>query len=287
MKLLRVGPVGAEVPAVLVDAEHALDVSALIEDFDPAFFATGGPARLAAALASDGATLPHIPLGSARIGSCVARPGQILAVGLNYRDHADESGAEPPAEPIVFSKSPHSLSGPNDDVLLPEGAEKVDWEVELGVVIGRRASRIASERDALDHVAGYCVVNDISERAWQLERGGQWLKGKSADTFAPVGPWLVTPEEVPDPQSLDLFLEVNGQPMQRGRTADMIFSTAHIIWYLSQFMTLQPGDLIATGTPAGVGLGLTPPRYLTDGDALRLGATGLGVQQQTCRRARR
>jgi 2-keto-4-pentenoate hydratase/2-oxohepta-3-ene-1,7-dioic acid hydratase in catechol pathway len=286
MKLLRLGPVDAEVPAVLVDDEHAVDVSSLVDDFDHAFFATGGPGRLATALASDGDALPRIPLRSTRIGSCIARPGQIIGIGLNYLDHAEESGAEPPPEPILFSKSPHSISGPYDDVLLPVGAEKVDWEVEFGVVIGRRASRLASVDEALDHVAGYCVVNDISERAWQLEGAGkQWLKGKSADTFAPVGPWLVTADEVPDPQSLELFLDLNGEPMQRGSGAKMIFGVAHVIWHVSQFLTLHPGDLIATGTPAGVGLGQRPQRYLRDGDVLELGVTGLGSQRQTCRRA--
>ncbi len=285
MKLLRVGHAGAEVPAVLIDDDHVLDLSSVVSDFDPAFFAGDGPADLQAAVVSKGYSLPQISLQSARVGSCIARPGQILGIGLNYSDHAAEAGADVPGEPIVFSKSPHCISGPYDDLLLPPGADKVDWEVELGVVIGRRASRVASVAEALNYVAGYCVVNDVSERAWQMERGGQWLKGKSADTFAPVGPWLVTPDEVSNPQSLELFLDVNAEPMQRGRTEKMIFSTAHIVWYLSQFLTLHPGDLIATGTPAGVGLGKRPPRYLADGDLVELGVSGLGAQRQRCRRA--
>jgi 2-keto-4-pentenoate hydratase/2-oxohepta-3-ene-1,7-dioic acid hydratase in catechol pathway len=216
---------------------------------------------------------------SARIGPCLSGVGKIVCVGLNYRDHAAESNMPVPSEPVLFLKASSAIVGPNDDVEIPPGAEKVDWEVELGVVIGKPGRYISLEH-ALEHVAGYCVVNDVSERSYQLERGGQWDKGKSCDTFAPIGPWLVTRDEVLDPQNLDLWLDVDGRRFQAGNTRTMVFDVAHLVSYISQFMSLQPGDLISTGTPPGVGLGLTPPVYLKSGQVIELGISGLGVQRQ-------
>ena len=229
----------------------------------------------------DPATLPVVE-ESVRHGAPIARPGKVVCIGLNYKDHAEEAGMELPGEPVIFFKASNTVVGPYDEVLIPRGSEKTDWEVELGVVIGREARYLDSPAASADHIAGYCVCNDVSERAYQLERGGQWAKGKSCDTFNPVGPWLVTRDEVPDDGNLELMLEVNGQRMQTGNTATMAFGVGHLVWYVSQFMTLEPGDLISTGTPPGVGLGMKPPRYLEAGDTMRLSITGLGTQQQTC-----
>ena len=258
-----------------------IDVSAFGEDYNEAFFATDGLVRLAAWLAQNEDNCPLVGQG-VRLGSCVARPSKIICIGLNYAKHAAESGVAAPAEPVVFFKASTALCGPNDDVVIPKNATKTDWEVELAFVVGKRASYIDQE-NALSYIAGYCLHNDYSERAFQLERGGQWVKGKSADTFAPLGPFLATPDELPDPQNLQLWLSVNGQRLQDSNTSDMIFDIGHIITYLSQFMTLLPGDVVSTGTPAGVGLGLKPPRYLAPGDVVELGIEHLGTQRQTAR----
>jgi 2-keto-4-pentenoate hydratase/2-oxohepta-3-ene-1,7-dioic acid hydratase in catechol pathway len=275
MKLLRYGPNGQEKPGMLDTAGKLRDLSATIADVNPETLA---PAALDKLRKLDPASLPPVA-GTPRLGACLTQIPKIVCVGLNYTDHAKETNSPIPKEPILFMKATTSLSGPNDDVMLPKGSVKGDWEVELGIVIGTVA-RYVSVHDALKHVAGYCVVNDVSEREFQLERGGQWMKGKSADTFCPVGPWLVTADEVPDPGKLDLFCEVNGKKMQNGTTANLIFSVAHIVSYASHFMTLMPGDVIPTGTPAGVGLGMKPPVFLKAGDTMRLGITGLGEQQQ-------
>lgn len=275
MKLVRYGARGAERPGAL-DADGIIrDLSGLMDDIDPAALSPGSLARLREI---DIRTLPSVP--PQRLGTPVANSRKFLAIGTNYRRHADEAGMPHPVEPIMFTKAISCLSGPDDDILLPPGAAQLDWEVELGVVIGSVARHVG-RADALAHVAGYCVVNDVSERAYQLARGGSWDKGKGYDSFGPVGPWLVTAADVPDPQALELFLEVNGTVMQSGSTADMIFGVAEIISYVSGFITLEPGDIIATGTPHGVGMGMTPPRFLAAGDRLRLGIGGLGEQNQT------
>ena len=276
MKLLRLGQPGAEKPAVLVGEDHYIDVSDAVHDFDEAFFASGRIADLAGIAAGR----EPKPIGDTRIGSPIARPHQILCIGLNYRDHAAETGQEVPEEPILFTKSPNTIQGPNDDVLVPRKSVKMDWEVELGVVIGKRCSYLADEAEALDAIAGYTVVNDLSEREWQIERKGQWSKGKSAPTFNPAGPWLVTPDELTDVLALDMFLDVDGTRRQTGSTSTMVFSPAFIVHYLSQFLTLEPGDLINTGTPPGVGMGLKPQVFLHGGEVLTLGIAGLGVQRQ-------
>lgn len=276
MRLLRVGPVGSEKPAILTDDDHYIDLSDVIDDFDEAFFGSGRISELASLAAG---REPH-PIGDQRIGAPIARPHQILCIGLNYSDHAAESGMEVPSEPIVFTKSPNTLQGPHDDVVVPKGSVKTDWEVELGIVIGSRASYLADEAAAETAIAGYVVTNDLSEREWQIERKGQWTKGKSAPTFNPAGPWLVTPDEVGDVLALDMFLDVDGVRRQTGSTSTMVFSPAFIVHYLSQFMTLEPGDLINTGTPPGVGMGMTPPTYLHGGEVLELGIAKLGRQRQ-------
>jgi 2-keto-4-pentenoate hydratase/2-oxohepta-3-ene-1,7-dioic acid hydratase in catechol pathway len=276
MKLLRVGNAGEERPAI-VDAKGRLrDLSGVVGDITGATLAPESLERLRRINPED---LPLVA-GSPRIGACVGGVGKFLCIGLNYSDHAAESGMAVPTEPVIFMKATSALCGPYDDVIIPRGSEKTDWEVELGVVIGKEA-RYVDEQDALSHVGGYCVVNDVSERAFQLEGTGQWVKGKSADTFGPIGPWLVTPEEVPDPQALDLWLEVDGHRYQDGSTAMMVFGVAHLVSYLSRFMSLQPGDIISTGTPPGVGLGQRPPVYLRPGNVMRLGVGGLGEQRQT------
>jgi len=280
MRLLRFGPPGHEQPALLDDTGTLRDLSGVIADFGPQTLADAELDRLRRL---DPQTLPAVD-ASVRIGPCVGGVGKIVCIGLNYSDHAAEAGMRPPAEPILFMKATSALTGPNDDVVLPRGSLKSDWEVELGVVIGRTAKYVALE-DALAHVAGYCVFNDISERAFQTERGGQWTKGKSADTFGPIGPWLVTRDAVPDPNALNLWLELDGTRYQRGNTANMIFDVAFLISYVSRFMTLHPGDVIATGTPAGVGMGQTPQRFLREGDVMRLGIDGLGEQRQRVRAA--
>lgn len=275
MKLLRYGPVGQEKPAALDADGRIRDLSLLVPDFTPEWMA---PERLAALKAIDLAQMPLVEEG-VRMGVPVAGSRQFVAIGLNYRKHALEAGLEIPKEPVVFTKAITSLSGADDDITLPPGSEATDWELELGFVIGKTAQQVSPD-DALAHVAGYCLANDVSERDWQIKRNGQWGKGKSFDGFGPIGPWLVTADEVPDPQALDLRLEVNGELRQQTSTADMIFSVAQIVSYLSQFMTLLPGDVIITGTPAGVGLGMKPPRFLERGDVMTLQGGILGAQRQ-------
>ena len=275
MKLLRIGPPGQERPALLDAQGRPRDLSGVIEDLAGDVLT---PAGLAALRHLDPATLP-LAADGARIGPCVGRVGKFVCIGLNYADHAAESGAKVPAEPVIFNKWTSAIVGPNDDVQIPRGSVKTDWEVELGVVIGQPGRNI-DESAALAHVAGYCVVHDVSEREHQLERGGTWDKGKGHDTFGPTGPWLVTTDEVPDPQALRLWLEVDGQRQQDGTTANMIFSVGFLVSYVSRFMSLQPGDIISTGTPAGVGLGKKPPVFLRAGQVVRLGIDGLGEQRQ-------
>lgn len=275
MKLFRHGPLGAEKPG-LIDASGALrDLSGVVPDIAGAVLGRDSMARL---LALDAASLPLVPAG-VRIGACVGGVGNVLGIGLNYADHAAEAGLKAPGQPIVFNKHNGAISGPNDDIWLPPGAQKLDWEVELGIVIGERAFHV-NEADALQHVAGFCLVNDVSERACQMELEGQWVKGKSYPTHCPIGPWLVTPDELGDPQDVDLWLAVNGERRQAGNTRTMIFGVAHIVSYLSRFMALQPGDVIPTGTPPGVGMGMKPPTYLKAGDVVTLGGRGLGEQRQ-------
>lgn len=277
MKLLRYGPVGQEKPGLLDSSNTLRDLSGVLSDIEGAQL---GDAALARLRAIDPATLPTVP-GQPRIGPCVARVGKFICIGLNYADHAAESGAAIPTEPVIFNKWTSAICGPNDAVEIPRGSSKTDWEVELGVVIGKAAKYI-TEAQALEHVAGYCVVNDVSEREWQIERGGTWDKGKGFDTFGPIGPWLVTRDEVPDPQNLSMWLDVDGKRFQNGNTKTMIFTVAQIVAYVSQCMSLQPGDIISTGTPPGVGLGIKPhPVYLKAGQTMRLGIEGLGEQQQT------
>ena len=279
MKLIKFGTQGSEKPGVLLSNGTSIDVSACTSDFNEAFFESGGLHRLSSWMENHAATAPVVQPGT-RLGSPIARPSKIICIGLNYSDHAKESGMAVPAEPIIFFKSTTALTGPNDGLVIPTGSEKTDWEVELALVIGKTA-RSVSESDAMAHVAGYVLHHDYSERAWQLERGGQWVKGKSADTFAPLGPWLATTDEIPDPHNLRLWLKVNGETKQDGTTANLIFKIPFLVSYVSQFMTLLPGDVISTGTPAGVGLGFKPPQYLKAGDTIELGIDRLGVQKQT------
>ncbi len=277
MKLLRYGPSGAEKPGVLDSEGRIRDLSAHVADIAGATLSPDGLAALAA-LPLD--SLPIVD-PAVRLGPCVTGTGKFICIGLNYSDHAAETGATVPTEPVIFMKATSAIQGPNDPVEIPRGSVKTDWEVELGVVIGKTAKYV-SEEDALDHVAGYCVINDLSERAFQLEHQGQWTKGKSADTFGPVGPWLVTKDEVADPQALDMWLEVNGHRYQNGSTRTMVYGVAFVVSYLSRFMSLRPGDIISTGTPPGVGLGQKPPVYLKVGDRMELGIQGLGQQRQIC-----
>jgi len=279
MKLLRLGEPGAERPGVRLGEDSYVDVSDVVDDFDEAFFGSGGIAlvRELVAARADRAQ----PLGEVRIGAPIARPHQILCIGLNYRDHAAETGQEVPSEPIVFTKSPNTLVGPYDDVRIPRGATKTDWEVELGIVVGRRSSYLDGPDEARDAIAGFVLVNDVSERAFQLERNGQWVKGKSAETFNPAGPWLSTPDEFEDVTDLSMWLDVNGVRRQTGSTSTMVFDPYFIVEYLSQFFVLEPGDLINTGTPPGVGMGFDPPVWLQPGDVMELGIDGLGHQKQT------
>jgi len=275
MKLVRYGAAGQERPG-LIDAQGTLrDLSAHVGDIDAGALVRAGRARLAAI---DPGSLPEVA-GTPRYGAPVAHTGKMICIGLNYTDHATETGAKPPEQPILFMKATSAIMGANDDVVIPKDSVKTDWEVELGVVIGDTARHVRVE-DALAHVAGYLVVNDLSERAFQLEHGGQWVKGKSCDTFGPIGPWLLTADELPDPQNLALWLEVNGHRYQHGNTRNMIFGVAELVSYISRYMTLQPGDIISTGTPAGVGLGQKPPLYLRPGDVIELGIDGLGRQRQ-------
>ncbi|TQN59004.1 fumarylacetoacetate hydrolase family protein [Agrobacterium tumefaciens] len=275
MKLMRVGQPGQEKPAIL-DAEGKVrDLSALVKDIGGDAISPEGLKKIAAI---DLGTLPV--LNEERIGACVTGTGKFICIGLNFSDHAAETGATVPPEPVIFMKATSAIVGPNDDVVIPRGSEKTDWEVELGVVIGKTAKYV-SEADALDYVAGYCVSHDVSERAFQTERAGQWTKGKSCDTFGPIGPWLVTKDEITDPQNLGMWLKVNGQTMQDGSSKTMVYGVAHVVSYLSHFMSLHPGDVISTGTPPGVGMGQKPPRYLKTGDVVELGIEGLGSQKQT------
>lgn len=279
MKLFRFGESTNEKTGVILSDSKKIDVSAFGEDYNENFFATNGIERLSTWLSTNADSCPVVA-DDVRLASCVARPSKIICIGLNYAKHALESSMPKPTEPVVFFKSTTALCGPNDDVIIPKNSVKTDWEVELAFVIGKKASYIEKE-DAMSYIAGYCLHNDYSEREFQLERGGQWVKGKSCDTFAPLGPFLATIDEVGDPQKLDLWLKLNGELLQDSNTDDMIFDIPVIVSYLSQFMTLLPGDVISTGTPAGVGLGFKPPRYLKAGDVVELGIEKLGTQKQT------
>lgn len=278
MKLIRFGEAGAERPGIHIEGRN-LDVSELISDYDEAFFAYQGLEKVAAAIQADQQIFPEVSAG-VRLGSPITRPSKIVCIGLNYEDHALETQAAIPSEPVVFLKSTTALSGPNDAIMLPRNSVKTDWEVELAVVIGTKASYV-DEAEAMEYVAGYCLHNDISEREFQLERNGTWDKGKGCDTFAPLGPWMVTKDEIADPNNLRLWLTVNDQIRQDGSTRNFIFKVAFLVSYVSQFMTLLPGDVISTGTPAGVGLGMKPPVYLKPGDIVELGIDGLGTSRQT------
>jgi 2,4-didehydro-3-deoxy-L-rhamnonate hydrolase len=278
MKLTRFGDRGEEKPGLLLKDGTRVDVSAAVTDYNEEFFGTDGLERLRRWVENNSGNLRRVD-SSVRLGAPICRPSKIVCIGLNYRDHAAETGQEVPREPVIFFKATSSLSGPNDEVVIPLGSTKLDWEVELAFVIGREA-RYVAKRDALDHVAGYVLHNDYSERAFQLERGGQWVKGKSADTFAPLGPFLATRDEIPDPGHLDLWLTVNGTTRQKSNTEQMVFGVSDLVSYVSQFMTLLPGDVISTGTPPGVGLGMNPPAYLKPGDVVALGIQGLGESRQ-------
>jgi 2,4-didehydro-3-deoxy-L-rhamnonate hydrolase len=278
VKLIRYGNPGSERPGLLLPDGARIDATAVTEDYDERFFATDGLSRLVAWADGKTSTAPRVP-PDVRLGPAIARPSKIICIGLNYRDHAAETNAKVPTEPILFSKATSAWSGPYDDLVIPRDSVKTDWEVELAVVIGRRASYV-TEAEAYDHIAGYAVLNDYSEREFQKEHGGQWVKGKSADTFAPFGPWLVTKDEVPDVHHLDLWLAVNGERRQQGNTTNLIFDVPFLVSYISRFMTLLPGDVVSTGTPAGVGMGMTPPLFLKPGDVCTLGVSGLGEQRQ-------
>ena len=278
MKLIRFGAPSEERPGIQLADEKRIDCSAFGEDYTEAFFASDGPRRLEAWLADKTNHCPEVS-PDVRLGPPIGRPSKIICIGLNFKDHAEESGMETPAEPIVFFKASSSMVGPNDDLVLPRGGEKTDWEVELAVIIGKKATYV-EESDALDCVVGYCLHNDYSERAFQLERGGQWVKGKSCDTFAPLGPFLVTKDEIENVNALNMWLTVNGEKKQDGTTANLIFNIPFLVSYLSRHMTLLPGDVISTGTPAGVGLGFDPPQFLKAGDVVELGVDGLGTSRQ-------
>jgi 2,4-didehydro-3-deoxy-L-rhamnonate hydrolase len=278
MKLIRFGDRGTEKPGLLLKDGTRVDVSAGITDYDEQFLGTDGLERLRRWAEQNAGNLPRVD-SSVRLGPPIRRPSKIVCIGLNYRDHAAETGQEVPKEPVIFFKASSSLTGPDDAVVIPKGATKLDWEVELAFVIGKEA-RYVAKQDALNHVAGYVLHNDYSERAFQLERGGQWVKGKSADTFAPLGPFLATRDEIPNPGHLDLWLKVNGVTRQKSNTEQMVFGVADLVSYVSQFMTLLAGDVISTGTPPGVGLGMKPPVYLQPGDVVELGIQGLGESQQ-------
>ena len=281
MYLMRIGPVGSEKPIARLDDQTYVDLSDVVPDFDEQFFAANGLDGLPAVVAERVASGLVSSFAGERIGAPIARPHQILCIGLNYSDHAAETGQDVPAEPILFTKSPNTLIGPDDDVRIPRGSTKPDWELELGIVIGTRTSYLDSVDEARDAIAGFTVVNDVSERAFQMERNGQWSKGKSAETFNPAGPWLVTPDEIDDVLDLGMWLDVNGVRRQTGSTSTMIFDPFFIVHYLSQFLVLEPGDLINTGTPPGVGMGFTPPIWLQPGDVMELGIQGLGSQRQS------
>lgn len=277
MKLFRFGQEGSEKPGVILENERRIDVSGFGIDYNEEFFKNDGISRLQAWVSQNASTCPEVT--DERFGSCIARPSKIICIGLNYAKHAEETNAPIPKEPIIFFKATTALCGPNDNVIIPPGSRKTDWEVELAIVIGKKASYI-KEADAGQYIAGYTLHNDYSEREWQIERGGQWVKGKSADTFAPLGPWLSPKEELNDPQELNMWLSVNGEKLQHSNTNDMIFKIPFLVYYVSQFMTLLPGDIISTGTPFGVGLGFNPQRYLKAGDVVELGIDGLGTQKQ-------
>jgi 2-keto-4-pentenoate hydratase/2-oxohepta-3-ene-1,7-dioic acid hydratase in catechol pathway len=279
MKLFRFGQPDHEHPGVVLPSGQHIDVTHFGEDFDESFFASNGPERLSHWLESHAQNCPAVS-SDERFGPCIKRPSKIICVGLNYAKHAAETNAPVPAEPILFYKATTAIVGPNDNVVIPKRSEKTDWEVELAIIIGKKASYVELDQ-AMEYVAGYAVHNDYSERAWQLERGGQWMKGKSADTYAPLGPYLVTKDEVADPNALHLWLDLNGQRLQDSNTDDMIFNVPTLVSYISQFMTLLPGDVISTGTPAGVGMGLKPQQFLKPGDVVKLGIEGLGEQTQT------
>ncbi|HEX5384566.1 MAG TPA: fumarylacetoacetate hydrolase family protein [Propionibacteriaceae bacterium] len=281
MYLMRLGPIGSERPVVRIDDSHYVDVSDVVDDFDETFFGSNGLPRLAEIVQERTAAEQLQEFGDERIGAPIARPHQILCIGLNYSDHAAETGAAVPDEPIMFTKSPNTLVGPNDDVRIPRGSTKLDYEVELGMVISSRTSYLDTVEQARSAIAGYLVVNDVSERAFQIERGSQWSKGKSAETFNPAGPWLVTPDEIDDVHNLRMWLDVSGERRQNGSTSTMIFDPYFIVHYLSQFLVLEPGDLINTGTPPGVAMGMQPQAWLQAGDVIELGIEGLGSQRQT------
>ena len=281
MKLIRFGEINKEKPGVLLPDGTKIDVSRFVNDYDEHFFGNQGIENLNNWLEKNQDSCPVLD-NDIRLGSPLFRPSKIVCVGLNYAKHAQESGMDVPEEPVLFFKASSAIIGPYDSITIPKGSEKSDWEVELAVVIGNKASYV-SEKDALSHVAGYVLHNDVSERSFQLERSGQWVKGKSCDTFAPIGPFIATPDEIKDPNNLNLWLKLNGEEMQNSNTSDFIFNIQQVVSYISQFMTLLPGDVISTGTPFGVGLGLNPPRYLKDGDVIELGIDGLGISKQTCK----
>jgi 2-keto-4-pentenoate hydratase/2-oxohepta-3-ene-1,7-dioic acid hydratase in catechol pathway len=281
MKLIRFGEINKEKPGVILPDGTKIDVSKFVNDYDEQFFGNQGIEKLNKWLEKNHDSCPVIDNDN-RLGSPLFRPSKIVCVGLNYAKHAKESGMDVPEEPVLFFKASSAIIGPYDSITIPKGSEKSDWEVELAVVIGNKASYV-SEKDALSHVAGYVLHNDVSERSYQLERSGQWVKGKSCDTFAPIGPFIATPDEIGDPNNLNLWLKLNGEEMQNSNTSDFIFNIQQVVSYISQFMTLLPGDIISTGTPFGVGLGLNPPRYLKEGDVIELGIDGLGVSKQTCK----
>ena len=281
MKLIRFGEINNEKPGVLLPDGTKIDVSKFVKDYDEHFFGNQGIEKLNIWLEKNHDSCPVVE-NDIRLGPPLLRPSKIVCVGLNYSKHAKESGMDVPEEPVLFFKASSAIIGPYDSIIIPKGSEKSDWEVELAIVIGNKASYV-SEKDALSHVAGYVLHNDVSERSYQLERSGQWVKGKSCDTFAPIGPFIATPDEIGDPNNLNLWLKLNGEQMQNSNTSDFIFNIQQVVSYISQFMTLLPGDVISTGTPFGVGLGLNPPRYLRDGDVVELGIDGLGVSKQTCK----
>ena len=281
MKLIRFGEINNEKPGVLLPDGIKIDVSKFVKDYDEHFFGNQGIEKLNNWLEKNHDSCPVLE-NDVRLGPPLLRPSKIVCVGLNYSKHAKESGMDVPEEPVLFFKASSAIIGPYDSIIIPKGSEKSDWEVELAIVIGNKASYV-SEKDALSHVAGYVLHNDVSERSFQLERSGQWVKGKSCDTFAPIGPFIATPDEIGDPNNLNLWLKLNGEQMQNSNTSDFIFNIQQVVSYISQFMTLLPGDVISTGTPFGVGLGLNPPRYLKDGDVIELGIDGLGVSKQTCK----
>ena len=278
MKLIRFGKLGEEKPGILLSNDEKIDVSSFVSDYDEKFFESGGLVSLKDWLNENESSAPRLD-DSIRLGSPIARPSKIICIGLNFKDHAAESGFDAPEEPLIFGKATSAICGPYDNIIIPRGSEQTDWEVELGVVIGKKTSYVDQDQ-ALDHVGGYVLHNDVSERAFQKDRGGQWIKGKSADTFAPMGPFMATPDEIDNISDMRMWLNVNGENMQDGNTSNLIFSVDHVVSYLSQFMTLLPGDVISTGTPAGVGMGMNPEKYLKPGDVVELGIDGLGSSKQ-------